>query len=126
MLERARGLAEKNVLFCRVFRRAGVGLALVCGRAEAGTLATPQPQGDPQASTKLCFPGSDARVLGPRAEGAGRREGPRKADSGWPAGAAPSPITWAWWVGTDVKLEKSLAIQLRSAPPVLRSRGFGR
>lgn len=62
-------LAEKNVLFCRVFRRASAGLVLLCSRAR--TLATPQPQADWQASAWPCFPSSDARVLG----GGGSPEG---------------------------------------------------
>lgn len=72
----------------------------MCSRAR--TLATPQPQADWQASPG---PAPPARTREYREE-----ESPQKVDSGRPAGAAPLPSHVAWWVGTDLKLEKIRAI----------------
>lgn len=82
----------------------------MCSPAEAGSLATLQPQADPQASARPCFPGR-ARMPAP---GRGFQE-----EGGSPEGrlqparrGCPLPSHVAWWVATDLKLEKSCPIDL--------------
>ena len=99
-------LAEKNVLSCRVFRR-----------AKCRTCTRVQSREDPRHSSapgwlagtaRPCSPSSDARV-----PGAG------ESPEGWLRPArrgCPLPSHVAWWVGTDLKLEKIRAIPTSECP----------